>query len=282
MVPQGTTWKAVPQQRLTVSCPVKHCGQSQDVTWCKLLDTHTCKQINNYTENVEITQSDTHKDELISYLTFTRISIHDGGLYTCQFKGSKYEEISHMINISVSDLHKGVEYFGNNADSSFWMKHSDSNADKLPDVAVQDNVSWLPYFIICISIALVVIILTVFTLLSFYGPKQILTYNHTKGKEMSIHMIPNLPKGNPPSPHVLQGHFSILNDVYSSSTANRPPSQPPLMISGNQLAVENTTDESQGSDHAVYAVISHQRPGIPAKEQHVANKNSQYATINVP
>lgn len=100
MVRRGTTRKVAPRQPLTVSCPVKHCGESLNVTWCKLLD--ECEQI-NYTKNVEIRQTENHvEDEMISILTFRRISIHDDGLYRCYVKGYKYEQISHIINISVS------------------------------------------------------------------------------------------------------------------------------------------------------------------------------------
>lgn len=96
MVHRGTTVKTAPRQPLTVKCPVKHCGESLDVAWCKLLNTNRCEQINE-TGNVEILQ-----DEMISSLIFKRISIYDDGLYRCYLKGSKYVAFSHIINISVS------------------------------------------------------------------------------------------------------------------------------------------------------------------------------------
>lgn len=102
MVRRGTTLKTVPQQPLTVRCPVRHCGESLNVTWCKLLDTNVCEEI-DYTENIERRQNEKHvRNELISYLTFTRISVHDDGLYRCHLKGYNYKKISHIINISVS------------------------------------------------------------------------------------------------------------------------------------------------------------------------------------
>ncbi|XP_044072321.1 B- and T-lymphocyte attenuator [Siniperca chuatsi] len=269
MVRRGTAWKTGPGQLLTVRCPVKHCGESLNVTWCKLLDTNKCEQI-NYTENVEIIQKHV-KDGITSFLTFKRISIHDDGLYRCYLKGYKYGVVSHIINISVSDLNQGV-------------KNSDNNADELASTADEEDVSWLPYFYICISIALLVITLTVLTLLSFYGWKGKLTRNHTKGQEMSTHVIPDLPKRSAPSTHVLQTHFSILNDICTPNTAEKPLSQPPLMTTENQPAVANTADKSQVLDRAVYAVINHRQPGIPAREQHTVtkqNKNTEYAAINV-
>ncbi|XP_078118943.1 B- and T-lymphocyte attenuator-like isoform X1 [Sander vitreus] len=263
MVQRGTTWKTVPQQRLTVSCPVKHCGESMRVTWCKRLDTNKCEQI-NYTENVEITQNDKHvKDKLISYLNFTRISINDSGLYQCLVKGYKYQQISHFINISVSDLNQDVE-------------NSDNNAHVLPILVAGDkDVSWLPYFFICAGIALLFATLTASTHLSCYCWKRILTYKQSKTQEMSTHMIPDLPNGSAPSAPVLYDSSYIS---YSQSAAGRPPSPSPLMTNGNQPAVANTVNESQVFDHAVYAVINHRR--IPAREQHAAteqNKNTEYA-----
>ncbi|TDH06805.1 hypothetical protein EPR50_G00117070 [Perca flavescens] len=262
-VRRGTTRKTVPQQRLTVRCPVKHCGESISVTWCKQVDINKCEQI-NYAENVEIKQNDEHvKDKLISYLTFTRISINDNGLYQCLVKGYKSQHISHFINISVSDLNQGVENY-------------DNNAYELPRLAAGDkDVSWLPYFFICASIALLVATLTVSTHLSCYCWKRILTYNQSKRQEMSTHMIPDLPNANAPS-------TPVLYDTYSQSTAGRPPSPSPLMTNGNQPAVANTADQSQVSDHAVYAFFNHCR--IPAREQHAAteqNKNTDFAAISV-
>lgn len=101
MVWRGTVWKAAPRQKLTVSCPVKHCGESLNVTWCKLLSKNKCQWLNN-ANNVEITQNYSDVKELTSYLTFKCISTHDDGLYRCDVKGYNYKLISHTINISVS------------------------------------------------------------------------------------------------------------------------------------------------------------------------------------
>lgn len=98
-VQRATTLKFAPQQHVTLRCPVKHCGQSQNVTWCKQLD--NCEPINS-TESVEMTQKDGHVDELISYLTFKSISTDDDGLYRCYLKGYEVELTSHVINVSVS------------------------------------------------------------------------------------------------------------------------------------------------------------------------------------
>ncbi|XP_030283236.1 uncharacterized protein LOC115587512 isoform X2 [Sparus aurata] len=138
MVRRGTTWTAAPRQRVTVTCPIKDCRESFNVTWCKLSDTDRCERI-HYTENVQ--QNDKRvKDELISFLTFKRISIHDAGLYGCSLKGYKFEVISHTINISVSDSYQGV-------------KKSIDTTDLAPSVAGDEDLSQLAY-VLCLSVAL--------------------------------------------------------------------------------------------------------------------------------
>ncbi|XP_022596786.1 uncharacterized protein LOC111218658 isoform X3 [Seriola dumerili] len=240
MVRSGTTLKRAPQQSATVSCPVKHCGKSLNITWCKLLDTNRCERINK-TENIEIRQDDDHvKNELISYLTFKWITVYDDGLYRCEFRG-KYHEISHIINISVSDMHQG-----------------DETTDDTDNIAV-------------VSLSAADVFFT-----------ETLTFKPTKGQERSSHMIPDLPKGNTPSTPVLQDHF-VLNAIYSPNTAGTPPSPPSLTNNRNQ-PLANTGDKSHASDYAVYAVINHTQPGIPARKQHAVTKqdnNPKYTAVNV-
>ncbi|XP_051259470.1 B- and T-lymphocyte attenuator [Dicentrarchus labrax] len=275
-VRRNTGWKVAPQQGLTVKCPVKHCGESLNITWCKLLDTDKCERIHE-AENVEIKQDDKDfKDEVISFLTFKRISIDDDGLYRCSIKGYKYELISHTINISVSDLHNGINNSENNAYLIQGISNSENDAYQSPSVGDHLGEPWQPYFYIFFGVAFLVATLTALTILRFHGWKRILLINPKKGQEMSTHMIPDLPRGSDPSGLVLQTHFSSLNEICSSTTAERPPSQPPPMSNGNQPAVANTANESQVTDHAVYAVINHRQFGRPAREQ----QNSQYAAIN--
>uniref|UniRef100_A0A3P8RNK8 Ig-like domain-containing protein n=1 Tax=Amphiprion percula TaxID=161767 RepID=A0A3P8RNK8_AMPPE len=100
----GTTWKVAPQRSLTVSCPVKHCGRTLNITWCKVLQSH-CEQLNK-TENVAVRQNHNQaNDELVSYLSFKQISIYDDGLYRCKFIGDRLGEFSHSIKISEMPTH---------------------------------------------------------------------------------------------------------------------------------------------------------------------------------
>lgn len=259
-VRRDTTWKAVPQHPLTIVCPFEHCGESFNISWCKVLDSGDCVPVNS-TENIEISQSNKHSEgQPASMLTFKQISVHDDGLYRCLLKGYNYEKISHAINVSVSDFHQETEILGYKADPSLKLELSPAG---------DDGESWLPYFLICFCVALLVTVLTVFTLLRFYGWRRILTFTHAEGQERSTRMMPDLPKGNTPSPLVLPAQFSSPHTIQCQSTTGRPPSQPaPAATTGNQPAVANT------ADRAVYAVINHQQLQIPAREK------SAYAAIN--
>ncbi|XP_071332489.1 uncharacterized protein [Trachinotus anak] len=271
MVRRGTTVKRVPQQSVTVRCPVKHCGKSLNITWCKL-GTNNWERINT-TQNVQITQDDV-RNEMISYLTFKWISVYDDGLYRCELKGDKYL-YSHAINISVSDMHQGADT-ADDTQISTVVPLSAARGEAL---------SWLPYLYICVGIALLVVTMILLTLLRFNGHKsftETLTFQPTKRQEMSSHTIPDLPKGSAPSTPVLQAHF-VLNEIYSPSTARTPP-LPLSLITDRNLPLANTGDESQGSDSAVYAVINHTQCGTTARKQRAASrqdKSPEYATVNV-
>ncbi|KAM7407245.1 hypothetical protein PAMA_003123 [Pampus argenteus] len=142
MVKRRMTLKATPQQNLTVRCPVKRCGESLHVSWCKLLNTTECQRINN-TKNVEITQMDNDDDELTSFLTLKWISTHDDGLYRCYIKGYKYELISHPINISVSDINHGLKNSDNSAGILTYnpTKAQEISTLKLPEFSQRNDLS---------------------------------------------------------------------------------------------------------------------------------------------
>ncbi|XP_054871054.1 B- and T-lymphocyte attenuator [Amphiprion ocellaris] len=271
LVRRGTTWKVAPQRSLTVSCPVKHCGRTLNITWCKVLQSN-CEQLNK-TENVELRQNHNQaNDQLVSYLSFKQISIYDDGLYRCKFIGDKLGEFSHSIKISVSDKYQGVEM-------------PKFEAVKISSTDGEDDYSWLPYFCIPVSIVLLIVTLTVITMLKFYGWRRILTINHTKGEEMPTHMIPDFPKWTHSFSPVLRSSVCTVNDIYSSTSPETPKSSPALSPTGDQPAVSNTADKSQPSASAVYAVISHRQTGMAARKQNTApteDKNPQYAVIKVP
>ncbi|XP_041663411.1 B- and T-lymphocyte attenuator [Cheilinus undulatus] len=259
-VRRNTILRSAPNQSLTIKCPVSHCGESLNVTWCKL-DTDQCERL-NYSENVKIRQ-DKQGDKLISCLTFERISIHDDGLYRCGLNGYKNELISHLISVSVSDSHQNLQ----------------NVADALSSPAADVDASWQPYFFIVFGVGLLVAAMTVLTLLRIHGWRRILTVNQTKAQEKPSHNIPNLPKARAPSLPVPPSNLYSL-DENCSRTAVRPTPQPRLMTSITQFTVVNPEDPSQGSHRAVYAVISRQA----VREQHTqitGNEENAYAAIRM-
>ncbi|XP_022054800.2 B- and T-lymphocyte attenuator [Acanthochromis polyacanthus] len=272
LVRRHTTWKAAPQQSLTVRCPVKHCGRTINITWCKDVQSNRCEQLNE-TENVELSQNHNQaNDELESYLSFKQISIYDDGLYRCKLNGDKLGIFSHFINISVSDKYQGVEM-------------SKFEGAKLPSADGEDDYSWLPYFCITVSILLLIVTLPVITMLRFYGWRRILTISHTKGEEMPTHMIPSLPKWTHSSSPVLHSCVFTVNDIYSSATPEILKSPPDLSPTADQTTVSNTADKSQLPPDPVYAVINHRQPGMADRKQNAApkeDKNPQYAVVKVP
>ncbi|XP_037344226.2 B- and T-lymphocyte attenuator [Pungitius pungitius] len=238
MVRNGRTLKTAPQLPVTVRCPVQHCGESVNVTWCKLLNTTECEPI-HFTGNSEIRQSDKRDEKkLISYLTFTRISIHDNGLYRCTFKAYKYELISHAINISVSDSNQGVNI-------------SDYDADEPHSPADDEDEPSVPYFYICFTITVLLFTLTALWFLSFCGWKpfviSLTPVILTEGQAMqSTHVVPDLPVESAPSTRA---------PCYtgSQSAAERPLPPPPPTGPGNM------PDRSQVADRVVYAVVNHRQ-----------------------
>ncbi|KAK5602821.1 hypothetical protein CRENBAI_025094 [Crenichthys baileyi] len=103
----------------------------------------------------------------VNSLIQATVSIKDDGLYRCDL-GFNRDSVGHAINISVSDLNEGVE----NSDNF----EVDSNTPG-------DEDSWLPYFMICISIVLPVATVIVLTLVCFHGWKGTWSSNN---KEQEI------------------------------------------------------------------------------------------------
>ncbi|XP_029936808.1 B- and T-lymphocyte attenuator-like [Myripristis murdjan] len=255
MVQRGTVWKAVPQQHLTINCTMKYCREPPHVIWCKLQDTDTCAPVND-TGNIGTRQTDFYdKNKLISFLNFKPVSIHDEGLYRCETKGSVYL-LSHTINVTFSDV---------SPDSP---NVSDDEVSSLP---------WLPYIIISISVVLLVFIVIVATLLSFYRCNRLMN-NQTKGEEISTLMLPDIPKDTIPSAPVLQAHMSNLYDNYPRNNTGTSHS----LMTGGSRPVESTAGEDQRSGYLVYATLNHPPSGTPVRAPHTTtqqDEHTDYAAI---
>ncbi|XP_034043005.1 uncharacterized protein si:ch211-214p13.8 [Thalassophryne amazonica] len=242
-VQSGTTWKAVPQKKLTINCTAKHCGETFLVTWYKS-DTKKYEQIND-TVNVKIRQSNTFlKDELISFLEFKRISTQDAGLYSCKIQAYKYAAMSHFINVLVSDNNRAVGSYRNGT--------YDSVFSAAKDEALYNNkvLYWLPYFAICVGIVLLVLLLTVIAKLSLYCYTRLQINNQPKCQEMPTQRLPDIPKGSFPFPPVIQTHRHNPF-VYSLERPSEIP-YPPAMSN-----VVNTAEKCHQTDNPLYNYTKH-------------------------
>ncbi|XP_047457737.1 B- and T-lymphocyte attenuator-like [Mugil cephalus] len=261
-VRRRTTWFTAPGQSVSLSCPVQHCGERVNITWCKVTNM-TCERINK-SKNVEIRQNRVGDDQLVSYLRFKEISVSDGGLYRCGLMG-KQSPIGHAINISVSDSYESVK-------TNF---NSDNNPAESLSADPGGAAKWVPYFVICFSVILLVATLSLIVMLRFHKWNQKLTCNSTKGKETSTKMIPDLPRWSAhPSP-VPQTHLSVPNDIYFSSAAGTP----------SFAAAAKTQMKGQGSECEVYASIMLRPAGIPHIYPTINTmkqaKGTEYTAVNV-
>lgn len=101
LVKRGTSLTSAPGRRLTLKCPVKHCGERVKVGWCKESD--KCADIPP-TDNMEITQASSSDHGLTAFLTFRSVSPEDSGLYRCSVKEDQNQDVSHAITVVVSGM----------------------------------------------------------------------------------------------------------------------------------------------------------------------------------
>uniref|UniRef100_A0AAX7UYK3 Ig-like domain-containing protein n=1 Tax=Astatotilapia calliptera TaxID=8154 RepID=A0AAX7UYK3_ASTCA len=273
MVRRNSTWKTPPRQSLTVSCPVIHCGETLEVTWCKLFDSVNCERIHE-TKNVKITQNP-DKDKLISYLNFKEISIHDDGMYRCGLLGYNGSVISHSIIISVSDMYQGIETPDNN----------DKNAGTTPSPDHNEDKNWRPYFYIYFGIVLLILILTALIFQSFYDWKRALTSPAAQPCSNQISASNPALKYQQCALYVIIKHrhatkqggkyHNMSNQVKnpeSSFTAERPES-PTCQPHEHQISASNPALKYQQC--AVYGIINHRhttKQGLV--EQHTMAQSS--------
>ncbi|XP_028993756.1 B- and T-lymphocyte attenuator [Betta splendens] len=259
-VPRGTAWKTAPQRPLTLQCPVKHCGERLNVTWCKL-SINQCDAVTG-TETVEIMQF-YQGHLLISNLTFKVISISDDGLYRCYLEGRR-RDVSHSINVSVSDMNQGAEYY-----------HSQPFAARRLRPPARD-VPWLPYFIICFSVAFLAFTMTALSRLSSRVWRRTLNCSSSSHEQVTSRCtIPGLPQRADPSIPVLQAHFPVLNhlDRPRSSGPTAPPPPPP--------GAQSRADEGDAPASGVYAVIKHKQRGTGDTRPQTQSHRPEYSTVSV-
>ncbi|XP_056145461.1 B- and T-lymphocyte attenuator-like [Lampris incognitus] len=184
-VKRGTVWKAVPHQRLRISCNVTLCGKPSKVTWCKLVDTK-CEQIQNDPNVVIKLDRDDFWEKGTSRLKFEEVSVNDDGLYKCLLRRSKTPlAVSHWINVSVSDSHRRIH---------IRPKHAPRVADS-PNAAKAAELPWLPYAAICGGTALLVLLATLISRLCYCERKGFRTSKPANAQEVCRRRLPGLPAG---------------------------------------------------------------------------------------
>uniref|UniRef100_A0A673KNZ7 Si:ch211-214p13.8 n=1 Tax=Sinocyclocheilus rhinocerous TaxID=307959 RepID=A0A673KNZ7_9TELE len=144
-VQRGTVYKAFINKPLKISCNLMYCDeQTINVTWTKenLKDWIPVYEADQMSTSQNYSSSD--PKILSSYLTFTNISKHNGGLYRCELMFSNFSTVSHHINISVSG-----NYFFNTLCP--W---------------------WLPYLFICLGVVILVVIVMLISILCINGFKS--------------------------------------------------------------------------------------------------------------
>nr|XP_046193980.1 B- and T-lymphocyte attenuator-like isoform X3 [Oncorhynchus gorbuscha] len=262
-IKRNTVWTAVPQKRLTINCPVKHCGETLRVTWCKFEDAN-CKQINE-TEQVKIGWKpfDSGSENRIAFLDFKKISMNDDGSYRCGMAGNKSSIVSHAINVSVSD-------------NSPNAKHDEK------------YLSWLPYAYICVGIVLLVVVVTAISFLYLYGCKGPTRSSNNGIKEQAAPCpdLSSCSKGtfasSPFTPNPAHSDNLYNNGPYAKHI-NRASAHSLLMTNGT-LPSSDITAGGQGSNHLVYASLNHQTPRGSPKPPHIPTPHdecSEYAAIRV-
>nr|XP_029513683.1 B- and T-lymphocyte attenuator-like [Oncorhynchus nerka] len=276
-IKRNTVWYAVPQKRLTINCPVKHCGETLRVTWCKFDDAN-CKQVNE-TEQVKIGWKplDRGSENRIAFLDFKKISMNDDGSYRCGMAGNKSSIVSHAINVSVSDINLKM------------TSTADHNTNNSPNAKHDEKyLSWLPYAYICVGIVLLVVVVTAISFLYLYGCKGPTrsTNNGIKEQAAPCPDLSSCSKGtcasSPFTPNPAHSDNLYNNGPYAKHI-NRASAHSLLMTNGT-LPSSDITAGSQGSNHLVYASLNHQTPRGSPKPPHIPTPHdecSEYAAIRV-
>ncbi|XP_019910231.3 B- and T-lymphocyte attenuator-like isoform X1 [Esox lucius] len=276
-VRRNTAFKAVPLNRLTINCTVKHCGDVPNITWCKFLDSSICKPMTD-AGNIKVSQKKLSAHEVMSFLFFKKISMDDQGQYRCYLAGNENSVVSHAISVNVSERDVGFEYSGN-------------NTGDIPTSKYKMDVYWLPYVGICMGVLLLVVMVTAIFFFSLDGCEGPITSakSRTKVQEASTPAAcpdPNSnPKGTLPSSSSSSSSSSNpnnnqLNNLYDSCI-NGPLQHSYLLMSGTPPS-SDIADGDHGSSQLVYAALNHQNnrgPPKPSPSPRPLEEATEYAAI---
>ncbi|XP_033843242.1 uncharacterized protein LOC117389652 [Periophthalmus magnuspinnatus] len=174
-------------------------------------------------------------EKMESVLTFKRISVEDSGLYAC--RELNYGSIGHTIKVNVSETNqRGKDHPKNSPE--------DQNVPSEDDM----KMTALVYFISFLSIAVLLLTITVITLLRLYVCKSRPRRQPKTHEERPSHLRPGLPKKSPP---VLRQASCIVSNI-SSSVIEEPPNNSERAI-GSQVLTGSSAAESLTS--GVYSKI---------------------------
>ncbi|KTG05588.1 hypothetical protein cypCar_00040268 [Cyprinus carpio] len=253
-VQRGIVHKAFVNKPLKISCNLMCCDkQTINVTWTKenLKEWIPVSEADQMSTSQNYSSSDPKM--LSSYLTFTNISKHHGGLYRCELKFSNFSSVSHHINVSVSD--DMVEDEKPSTDMTAERENTESTSDFGP--------WWLPYLFICLGAVILVVIVILISILCINGFKS----SRRKNAQRS------------------QIQYSEESQQHSrdnnTCSLTLPPGQSTSYVSDCSDDPLSNRRESRSSQ-VVYASLHHLTPTpSSATPRHTQEEFSEYASIRV-
>ncbi|XP_016361009.1 B- and T-lymphocyte attenuator-like [Sinocyclocheilus anshuiensis] len=273
-VQRGTVYKAFINKPLKISCNLMYCDeQTINVTWTKenLKDWIPVYKADQMSTSQNYSSSD--PKILSSYLTFTDISKHHGGLYRCELKFSNFSTVSHHINISVSD--DMLEDEMPCTDMTAVRENTDCSSDSGP--------WWLPYLFICLGVVILVVIVMLISILCINGFKS----SRRKNAQRSQVQYTATSVWSSPSPSVLKRDEFVCvqysEESRDSNTCNLtlPPGQSTSYVSDCSDDPLSKRRESRSSQ-VVYASLHHLTPTpSSATPRQTQEELSEYASIRV-
>ncbi|XP_022535719.2 B- and T-lymphocyte attenuator [Astyanax mexicanus] len=251
---QKNTVLTVSSKKPNISCPVRYCVEIPAIKWFRVITSNKTYYLPvNETDQITITQerSTAHKKEIISYLTFKRISISDAGFYRCVASESGFISESHNINVSVSET----------------VSQRDNKTNASADLEKPGDFGWMPYIIICSGIIGLVTVVLVIFFLSVDGCKCSRKDNNQRTQ------VPPSPNVSKSDGHCRGKEKSERKNVYKSSAETLQLDIPSSSSARDQQ--ENTPQQQ-----IVYATLDHLAPRVPPAVHHFSREqHSEYAAI---
>ncbi|KAI1885326.1 hypothetical protein AGOR_G00218990 [Albula goreensis] len=245
-VRRNTNFKQVATKSLKITCPVQNCGQTIDVTWCKIQG-NNCIPLNK-TNGITVGWEKPEKEMPEWFLAFASIKEEDSGKYRCRLSGDEMA-VGHNIDIAVT---------GNEGTTQ--------------------DLSWLPYIYICTGMVVVVVIMVMaISFLLIYGCKRSerprkSDLTHCQYKETKI------------SNGFSHPHLTATRSPYNGH-GGAPPIRTKI-ANQTTVEMDSSSihdDDSYRSDRTIiYAALNHRAPQQgPVRTSVAMEEFSEYAAIRV-